>query len=527
MMMEFENEHTVRKFMMSKAEEEFHNRYSEAVMDIKSRFGRKYTMIIDGKNITSAKTFVHTSPINNRIILGYFPNANTGHARTAIKAAKQLFSEKWRKTDYKYRIQICRAAAAKIADRKFELAAWISYENGKNRYEAIADVDEAIDFIRYYSEGMERSNGFTVETAKAESNEKSKSVMKPYGVWGVIAPFNFPAAILIGMSIGPLITGNTVVLKPASNTPIIGYLFAEIMKEAGLPAGVLNFITGSGDIIGRAIVESQDVAGIVFTGSKEIGYKMIKEYSSKTSPRPIIAEMGGKNPVVVTENADIDKAVEGVLKAAFGYSGQKCSACSRLYVHRNIKEVFMERLVHRAKNLPVGNPLEPNSFMGPLINSKAYDRYQKFSKIAFRDGSVLVGGAVRDNGDFKHGYYAEPTIVDGLPKNHRLFKEELFVPILCVAEYDKYNDVLNLCNDSEYGLTAGIYSNKKDEIESFLDIVDAGVIYINRYGSATTGAMVGCQPFGGWKASGTTGKGTGGPYYLMQFLREQSQTIAG
>ena len=187
----------------------------------------------------------------------------------------------------------------------------------------------------------------------------------------------------------------------------------------------------------------------------------------------------------------------------------------------------MERLVHRAKNLPVGNPLEPNSFIGPLINSKAYDRYQKFSKIAFRDGSVLVGGAVRDNGDFKHGYYAEPTIVDGLPKNHRLFKEELFVPILCVAEYDKYNDVLNLCNNSEYGLTAGIYSNKKEEIESFLDIVDDGVIYINRYGSATTGAMVGCQPFGGWKASGTTGKGTGGPYYLMQFLREQSQTIAG
>src|ERR687897_380590 len=439
-MIKFENEYTVRKFMISKGEEEFHNRYSEAVIDIKSQFGKKYTMIIDGEDVKSAKTFVHISPIDTRIILGYFPNGNTGHAGAAIKAAKRSFIEEWKKTDYKYRIQICKAAADIIANRKFELAAWISYENGKNRYEAIADVDEAIDFIRYYSEEIQRSNGFTVETNKAESNEESISVMKPYGVWGVITPFNFPAAILIGMSIGALITGN---------------------------------------------------------------------------------------PVIVTENADIDKAVEGVLKAAFGYSGQKCSACSRLYIHRDIKRVFMERLVHRTKNLPVGNPLEPNVFMGPLINSKAYNKYQKFSKIAFRDGSVLVGGAVRDNDDFKHGYYAEPTIVDGLPKNHRLFKEELFVPILCVAEYDKYNDVLNLCNDSEYGLTAGIYSNKKDEIESFLDIVDAGVIYINRYGSATTGAMVGCQPFGGWKASGTTGKGTGGPYYLMQFLREQSQTIAG
>ncbi|HEX5975954.1 MAG TPA: aldehyde dehydrogenase family protein, partial [Nitrososphaeraceae archaeon] len=329
--MTFENEHTFRKFMALKDEEEFHKRYSEAVTEIKSQFGRKYAMIIDGNDVTSAQTSVHTSPIDTRIILGCFPIASKSHVRDAINAGKKLYTELWKKTDYKYRVQLCRDAAAKIADRKFELAAWISYENGKNRYEAIADVDEAIDFIRYYSEEMEKNRGFTVETAKAESNERSKSVMKPYGVWGVIAPFNFPAAILIGMSIGALITGNTVVLKPASNTPIIGYLFVEIMKEAGLPAGVLNFVTGSGDIIGRAIVENQDVAGIVFTGSKDVGLKLSREYGSKLTPRPIIAEMGGKNPVVVTDSADIDKAVEGVLKAAFGYSAQKCSACSRLY----------------------------------------------------------------------------------------------------------------------------------------------------------------------------------------------------
>ncbi len=523
--MNFENVQTAKKFMISKGEEEFHNRYKEAVTDIRSQFGREYAMLIDGKEVKSSKTFVHTSPIDKRIKLGYFPNGNARHARAAIEAAKRSFIEKWGKSDYKYRIQICNAAADIIMNRRFELAAWISYENGKNRYEAIADVDEAIDFIKYYSEEMEKNDGFMFETKKAEVNEKNKSVMKPYGVWGVIAPFNFPAAILVGMSIGALITGNTVILKPASDTPIIGYLFAEIMREAGLPPGALNLVTGSGAIIGKAIVESQAIAGIVFTGSKEVGYKMIKEYRSRVNPRPIIAEMGGKNPVVVTENADIDGAVEGVLKAAFGYSGQKCSACSRLYVHKDIKPLFMERLVHRAKGLPIGNPLEADVFMGPLINSKAYDKYQKFCKIAFRDGNVILGGKVKDSSEFKYGYYVEPTIVDGLPKNHRLFKEELFVPILCVTEYDEYNDVLDLCNDTEYGLTAGIYSNKKEEIESFLENIEAGVMYVNRSASATTGAMVGCQSFGGWKASGTAGKGTGGPYYLMQFLREQSQTI--
>ncbi|MDQ3838128.1 MAG: aldehyde dehydrogenase family protein [Thermoproteota archaeon] len=524
-MMTFENEHTFRKFMISKAEEEFHNRYSKAVTDIRSQFGKKYSMIIDGKEASSSKFFVHTSPTDTRITLGYFPCAKKAQVRQAIKSAKKCFTERWRITDYKYRIQVCRAAALKIADRKFELAAWISYENGKNRYEAIADVDEAIDFIKYYSDEMERNNGFTVDMKKAESNEESKSVMKPYGVWGVIAPFNFPAAILIGMSVGALITGNTVVLKPASDTPIIGYIFTEIMNEAGLPYGALNFITGSGDIIGREIAESRDVAGIVFTGSKEVGFKIHREYGSKLNPRPIIAEMGGKNPVVVTSNADIDKAVEGVLKAAFGYSGQKCSACSRLYIHSDIKDAFMEKLVQGAKNLRVDNPIEQNSFMGPLINSQAYEKYKKFCRIASRDGKILTGGVVKKDDDYRYGYYVEPTIVDGLPKNHRLFKEELFVPILCVAEYDKYSEVLNLCNDSEYGLTAGIYSNRKEEIDSFLNIMEAGVIYVNRYRSATTGAMVGCQPFGGWKSSGTTGKGTGGPYYLMQFLREQSQTI--
>ena len=520
--MKFENEHTLRKFIKSNEEKEFHYRYNKAIRKIRSQFGRKYSMIIDGKNVKSSKTFVHTSPVDTRIVLGNFPRGTPTHAQTAIMAAKRSF-EKWSRIDYDYRVQVCRTAADIIAKKKFELAAWTSYENGKNRYEAIADIDEAVDFIRYYSAEMVKNKGFMIETRKAELNERSKSVMKPYGVWGVIAPFNFPAAILIGMSIGALITGNTVVLKPATDTPIIGYLFTEIMKKAGLSSGALNFITGSGDVIGKAIVESQDVAGIVFTGSKKVGYRMIKQ-SSNLNPRPIIAEMGGKNPVIVTENANIEKAVNGIVRAAFGYSGQKCSACSRLYINRKVKPVFIDKLVQSTKSLSIGNPIEPTVFLGPLINQKAYEKYQKLIKIASRDGRILTGGKVKNNGEFKYGYYVEPTIVDGLPRNHCFFKEELFVPILCVAEYDEFKEALSLCNDSEYGLTAGIYSDKKEEIESFLEDIEAGVVYVNR-SSATTGAMVGCQSFGGWKASGTTQKGTGGPYYITQYLQEQSQTI--
>jgi 1-pyrroline-5-carboxylate dehydrogenase len=519
----YENENTLHRFITSKGEEAFHDRYEEAIENIKSEFGRRYTMIIGGKNVTTSESFIHTSPIDTRIILAYFPSGTAKHVQHAIKVGKKAF-ESWGKTDYKERVEFCRIAINIMNRRKFELAAWLSYENGKNRYEAICDVDEAIDFIRYYSKEMERNNGFIVQTKSPHFNEKNKSIMKPYGVWGVIAPFNFPAAILVGMSIGALITGNTIVLKPASDAPIIGYKFAEIMKEAGLPDGVLNFVTGSGNKVGRTIVRSEDVAGIVFTGSRKIGYGLAKEFS-KVKLRQVIAEMGGKNPAIVTESADINKAVEGILKAAFGYSGQKCSACSRVYIQKSIKNKFVERLVERTKNLSVGNPLESNIFIGPLINSKAYKSYQKYAKLAYRDGNVLLDGSVKREGDFKYGYYAEPIIIDGLANNHKLSREELFVPILCITDYDKFDAAIKLCNESEYGLTAGIYSNKKEEVDMFLENIECGVAYVNRSISATTGAMVGCQSFGGWKGSGTTGKGTGGPYYLTQFMREQSQSI--
>jgi 1-pyrroline-5-carboxylate dehydrogenase len=372
---------------------------------------------------------------------------------------------------------------------------------------------------------MERNNGFESIMKSPQSNENGKSIMKPYGVWGVIAPFNFPAAILVGMSTGAIITGNTVVAKPSSNTPIIACEFAKIFKQAGLPDGVFNVVIGPGGNIGSELVKNKDVAGIVFTGSQDIGFRIAKEFS-KRRPKPLIAELGGKNPVVVTETADIDTAVNGVLKASFGYSGQKCSACSRVYVHKNVRDEFLKRLVEKTKGLPVGNPLDSNTFIGPLANEDAYRKYQEYIKTASRDGKVLIGGAVRKDDYLKYGYYVEPTIVIGLPKEHRLFKKEMFVPILCIADYDKFDDAIKLANCTDYGLTAGIFTSKQEEVKEFLDSIEAGVIYVNRQASATTGAMVGCQPFGGWRDSGTTGRGAGGPHYLTQFMREQSQTIA-
>ena len=519
--MVFKNEDTFQTFVSRNRESQFHKLYDKSVNLVSHQLGRTYYVIINGKKVSTSQLEKHTSPTDRTITLGYIHKGKSRHAKRAIDAAMNAFEE-WSSTDYKKRVRLFRKITNAMRKRKFELAAWLTLENGKNRYESMADIDEAIDFIEYYSDEMEKNMGYVRESSRL--NEHNTSVMRPYGVWAIIAPFNFPAAILVGMSVGALITGNTVVIKPASDTPIIGYKIVEIMNEVGIPNGVINFIPGSGIDIGKTIIDSKAVAGIVFTGSREVGYRIMSESSMKR-PRPVIAELGGKNATIVTDTADLDTAAEGVVKAAFSYSGQKCSACSRVYVHRNVKSKFLSILVGKTRKLIVGNPKNKQSFTGPLINADAYHKFKKYSKLAFNDGNVLIGGAVISNAEFKHGFYVEPTIVDGLPKNHTLFKKELFVPVLCITEYDKFDNAIKMTNESEYGLTSGIYSNKKEEIAKFLQYIETGVVYVNRKNSSTTGAMVGRQSFGGWKDSGNTGKGTGGIYYLTQFMREQSQTI--
>jgi 1-pyrroline-5-carboxylate dehydrogenase len=346
--------------------------------------------------------------------------------------------------------------------------------------------------------------------------------MKPYGVWGIIAPFNFPSAIAIGMTTGSLITGNTAVLKPASDAPLSSFQFAKILYHK-LPDGAINFVTGSGSIVGKTLIESLDVDGIAFTGSREVGMKGFQEFT-KSNSKPFISEMGGKNPVIVTKYADLEKASDGVMNAAFGYGGQKCSACSRVYVQQNMFDEFIAKLVEKTKNLKIGLPWEKDVFLGPVINEEAKKKFQDATNLAKQDGCVLTGGIVLQNSVYANGYYVTPTIVTDLPEDHKLIKDELFLPFLCIQKYDNFDDAMQLANDTEYGLTAGIFSENKEQLEKFFNKIEAGVVYVNRSASATTAALVSSQPFVGWKNSGSTGKGAGGENYLQQFMRTQTQT---
>jgi 1-pyrroline-5-carboxylate dehydrogenase len=357
-------------------------------------------------------------------------------------------------------------------------------------------------------------------------NEHTRSVLKPYGVWAVISPFNFPMALAAGPAGGALVAGNTVVFKPSPQGSFTGYKLYECLRDAGLPAGVFHYLPG-GDEVGAAIVRHPGVDGITFTGSYQVGMEIYKRFAGEY-PKPVVCEMGGKNPAIVSAKADLDLAVDGVMRSAFGYSGQKCSACSRVYVERPALEEFTARLGEKARQVVVGDPVQRPVYMGPVIDQDAVDRFREAVDEARRDGSVVAGGEVlKGGGDgLPEGNYVAPTVVT-VPPDHRLFKQELFVPFVAVAGVDSLEEALQRANDTEYGLTAGFYSSDDAEVRRFLDEIQAGVVYVNRRAGATTGAWPGVQPFGGWKGSGSSGKAGGGLYYVQQFMREQSQTVIG
>jgi 1-pyrroline-5-carboxylate dehydrogenase len=520
----FQNENTFNKMKSEGREEEFHTRYERAVAVAKVGFGKTYPMMIGGNEVQSSDgVFADTSPSDTRLILGYFQKGSREDAKRAIESAQRAF-ESWSRVSYGERVSMFRKAADLMSERKFALAAEMSFENGKNRFEAMADVDEAIDFLRFYSEQLEKNKGFEQPMGSLLPGEHAKSVLRPYGVWSVIAPFNFPLAIATGMTTGALITGNTVVLKPASDTPLMSYQLYKILEAVNLPAGVLNYVTGPGSTAGAELIENKNVSGVAFTGSWDVGSRSIVEFEEK-SPRPFIAEMGGKNATIVTAKAEISKATEGVLRGAFGFGGQKCSACSRVYVENSVKDEFVRKLLEKVSQLKLGEPTQRDVFLGPVINETAYQNYQRYVNEARSRGKILVGGEVMNDGPYSHGYFAKPTIVLELPENDRLVKMELFVPILVVQPFDNLEDAIEKMNDVDYGLTGGIFSQDGKEIDLFFSRAEAGVLYANRTGGSTTGAIVGVQPFVGWKHSGSSGKGAGGPYYLQQFLREQSQTF--
>ncbi|MFN3704514.1 MAG: aldehyde dehydrogenase family protein [Thermoflexales bacterium] len=502
-------------------------RFDKALAKVQSSIGeqaRTYPMFINGAERFANEQFAKVTPADTTLTLGYFQKGSAQDASDAIAAAKAAFPL-WSGISWKRRVAIMRKVAALINRRLFDIAAWISMEVGKSRAEALGDVKETADLIDYYCNQMEINNGFDKPLLPEGGRGESRSVLKPYGVWAVVSPFNFPMALTGGPASAALIAGNTVVVKPASDTPMSGWLLTECMRDAGVPAGVFNYITGPGNTVGEELVTNPDVAGMTFTGSFEVGFSLIQRFSQQM-PRPLIAEMGGKNAVIVSDKADLEKASEGVVRAAFGLSGQKCSATSRVYVHRAVKEHFLELLRRKTEALKVGDPSQVGVFTGPVCNRSGYQTFQRAVEQARRDGGVFVtGGNVFTEGNFAKGFFCALTIVDGLPLDHPLFYEELFVPFLLVAAVDSLEQAVAEANKVRYGLTAGLFSKDRKEVQYFLEHIQAGTVYVNRERGATTGAWPGNQSFGGWKASGNTGRGAGGPYYLQQYMREQSQTV--
>ncbi len=502
--------------------EDFHQAFEAAADFLKKQLGKTYPMFIHGKPVQAKEgTFEDINPSNTRAVLGRFQKGNALDARKAILSAKKAFPS-WRDIHWQQRIAILRKAANLIAQQQFELAALLSMEVGKNRFEAIAEVLETIDLILYYCQQMEEHHGYVIPLQNT-AQEQSHSILRPYGVWAVISPFNFPMALSVGMAAGALIAGNTVVYKPASDTPLSGFKIAEIFRDAGLPNGIFNFITGSGNQLSDELIKNPDVDGFIFTGSRAVGMNLLRRFNQHF-PRPCITEMGGKNPAIIMPSANLEDATEGVYRSAFGMGGQKCSACSRLYLHRDIYKSFLDLLTEKTKKCKVGNPLTRDTFLGPLINAHAVQTYQRAVRLGKKEGRIICGGNLLKEEVYAHGYFVEPTMVDQLPKNSAMFQDEYFVPILAVAKINSLEEAITLANQSEYGLTAGIFTNHKKEQEVFFNQIESGVTYCNRRGGATTGAWPGLQSFGGWKGSGSSGKGALGPYYVAQFMREQSQT---
>lgn len=504
--------------------EAMHGKFDDALEKVKQDFGSDYSMIINGEERGGDRRFNVTAPANTSQVLATFPRGTHAEIDDAVAAAR-AYQPEWAAKTPEERVEIVRGAARKIRERKFEISAIMIIEAGKSRTEAIGEVEEGADLLDYYCDVYLENNAYVKPLGNEDPRERNRSVGRPFGVFGVFGPFNFPHALAAGPMGGALITGNTVVFKPASATALSGYMLARTMLDGGIPAGALQFITGGGEEAGDYLVHHPGIDGVVFTGSKETGMSLYNSFSVDW-PKPIIIEMGGKNPTIVTKNADLDKAVEGVARSAFGFSGQKCSACSRAYVDSSIYDEFMDRLVKRTQELKVGEPSDKATFVGPVIDESAVKRFEEAVKIAKESGGTIRHGGTRlTDGDFSQGTFVEPTIVDGLPLDNELFKRELFLPFIAVAPVDSLEQALQEANDVEYGLTAGIFTEDKDEIEYFFDNIEAGVVYANRKGGATTGAWPGSNSFSGWKGSGSSGKGALGPYYPSLFVREQSRTI--
>jgi 1-pyrroline-5-carboxylate dehydrogenase len=509
---------------MSADNEELNTAYEKAVVDARSRLGKTHGVIVNGEERTDRELYEERSPIDSDIVVGRYAQATDQDIDNAIAAA-DAFQPEWEAAGWQARRDLILKAADAMQGQVFDLAALITFEVGKNRLEALGDAQETIDFGRYYAKQITDNDGFVRPLSSLSEEEHNTSVLRPWGVWGVISPFNFPLALSAGPSIGALITGNTVVVKPSNTGALMALEFHRVMREAGLPEGALHIVTG-GDQAGDHLAHHDDIDGLTFTGSHEVGMYLYRTVNERR-PKPVTAEMGGKNPAIVTASADLDVAAEGIARGAFGFSGQKCSATSRVYVENDVYDQFVDKLVARTRDLELGLPTENGVFLGPIIDREAVDRFKEaVEEVESNGGEVLIGGKVRDDGDFGRGNYVEPTVV-AAPLDSWLWDKELFVPLVTITRVSGLDEGLERSNDTPFGLTAGLFSGDEDEIERWFSGIEAGVTYVNRAAGATTGAWPDIQSFGGWKGSGTSGAGGGGPWYLRQFLREQSRTRVG
>jgi 1-pyrroline-5-carboxylate dehydrogenase len=506
--------------------EELHTRFEEALAKIRANLGQEYGMIINGKDRFAEEKFENRSPTNTNVVLGVFQKGTAQNARDALAAARKAFP-KWSGMKWQDRVALLRKAADLIDQRIFEMGAVMAMEVGKNRMEALGDVAETADLIRYACYQMEKNDGYIVEMGRdplVGYTATNMSVLKPYGVWLVISPFNFPGALTGGPAGAALVTGNTLVMKPATDTPWVVRLLAECLRDAGLPEGVFNYVTGPGRTLGQALIESPEVDGVTFTGSFDVGMKIFRDFAEGRYVRPAILELGGKNPAIVSRNADLERAAIGIVRSAFGLQGQKCSACSRVYIEDQVYDELVPKLVELTQKLTIGDPTDRATYLGPVVNKSSYQDFINFTEELSQGGRFLTGGKVLTDGAYAQGYFCQPTLVADLPLDHNLWKHEMFLPITTLARINSLDEAMKHSNDVAYGLTAGFYGSM-EETKWFFENIQAGVTYANRPQGATTGAWPGFQPFGGWKGSGSSGKNAGGHYYLPLYMHEQIQTL--
>ncbi len=489
----------------------------QALAHVRAQFGRTYPLIIDGERIATSETIASVNPARPAEVVGYAASADVALAQRAIETAHRRFAE-WRRTPVEQRVDLLLKAAAAMRARRFELNAWIVYEVSKSWAEADADVAEAIDFCEFYAREMLRLS--EPQPLYPIPGEDDRLTYIPLGAGVAIPPWNFPLAIMVGLVTAPVVAGNTIVLKPASTAPIIAAKFMEILEECGVPPGVVNYLPGPGSSVGDALVDHPLTRFIGFTGSKEVGLRIF-ERAAKVHPgqkwlKRTILEMGGKDTIIVDETADLEAAASGIVVSAFGFQGQKCSACSRVVAVEPVYNELLDRVIELTGGLTVGDPAQRGTFMGAVIDARSQEKIRRYIEEGQREGGRLAfSGEAPDD-----GYFVPPTIIADVDPNARIAQEEIFGPVLAFIKARDFDEALAIANNTEYGLTGGVYSRSRERLERARDEFHVGNLYFNR---KITGAMVGAHPFGGFNMSGTDSK-AGGRDYLLLFL--QAKTVA-